>query len=199
MRIRVTQKLPVTFTFDVPKRLAAEVKRYNTDRAADSPEENLDETIPLDFNFPRFPSSEWEAWAAELDNAREERAVGNGRLNAHEAAKFLLLYPVEPTTRADITRYIATPGGGRRVFRTCAKLGNVPDAVTDYLLANITEPDLETVTRILAAIVTDQELSESLLALREQERQQQASGNPPPLREEDKNPLSGSSVESKSS
>jgi hypothetical protein len=195
MRIRVTQKLPVTFTFDIPKSLAAKVGKYDTDQPAGAPPENLDETIPLDFLFPRFPSSEWEAWANELDNAREERAVGNGRLNAHEAAKFLLLYPVEPTTRADITRYIATPSGGRRIFRTCAKLGNIPGGVVEYVLANITEPDLETVVRILAAIVSDRELSESLLELQQQQEQQEASGKPAPLREEDKSPLSGSSAE----
>jgi len=106
-----------------------------------------------EYKLPILRRKFWIEWAAEIDGARAREAVAH--LPPMEAAKMLLIYPVEPIMSSELVRRIHSIAGTDRIFRTSALAATppVPPEVIDQFLEDVDPKQLESTILILAGLV----------------------------------------------
>lgn len=130
------------------------------------------------YKMPILRRKFWIDWASEIDGRRLKDAVS--ALPPLEAAKMLLIYPVEPVLTSDLVRRLNTMEGTDRVFRTSAKKAEpvMPDDVIERFLEETDARNLESLIRILAGLLDFAEQQEKQSTKDEDESEE---GPPGPL------------------
>lgn len=128
-----------------------------------------------DYQLPLMRRPFWVKWASELDAKRTAEATEG--LSPMERAKLLLIYPIEPTMHADLTKRISTPEGtGRIILESAAKSQPpIPPAIAAKWLEESDERDLESLALILASVVDFAEQQEKA------QTQEEGGAEPGPL------------------
>ncbi len=135
----------------------------------------------IDYQLPRIRRGFWIKWAAEIDSKRTAEAVQN--LPPTEAAKLLLIYPVEPTMHQELVRRMSTPDGIGRIIRESASKASpaVPGDVLDAWLDGGDEIQLESLALVLASLTDLAERADKANAQMDEGGEAKTEGPPDPL------------------
>lgn len=168
VRFSTRLKAPIPLEIDV----APVVKEFENEDGEITHREYGPEVI-REFMVPRFRRGDWKAWGMAIDADRRREVVGE--LTPEQAARTLLIYPLQPLTHNDMIARIATVEGTGRIVETCWRRAGVPEhaIVRAVEEGDADEQAMETLAMMLAGVVDPEEVAKRIL---EAERAKRGNG-----------------------